>query len=55
MKTIKPILLNIILFQYSLITFGQSKNPLLSDIEKNQKQKIDSLIIFNTDKTNYNT
>jgi hypothetical protein len=42
--------LNIILFQYSLIAFGQSKNPLLSDIEKHQNQKIDSLINFNTDK-----
>jgi hypothetical protein len=50
MKTIKPILLNIVLFQYSLIAFGQNKNPLLSDIEKNQNQKIDSLISFNTDK-----
>ncbi len=42
--------MNIILFQYSLIAFGQSKNPLLSDIEKHQNQKIDSLINFNTDK-----
>jgi hypothetical protein len=50
MKTIKPILLNIILFQYSLIAFGQNKNPLLSNIEKNRNQKIDSLINFNTDK-----
>lgn len=50
MKTIKPILLNIMLFQYSIFTFGQDKNPLLSEIEKNKSQKIDSLISFNTDK-----
>jgi hypothetical protein len=48
MKTIKPILLNIILFQYSLIAF-KKQNPLLS-FEKNRNQKIDSLINFNTDK-----
>jgi hypothetical protein len=30
------------------------QNPLLYEVEKNQKQKIDSLIAFN-DKTNYNT
>lgn len=50
MKTIKLIVLSIMLFQYGLIAFGQNKNPLLSDIEKNQNQKIDSLINFNTDK-----
>lgn len=49
MKTIKPILLNIMLF-HSIFTFGQDKNPLLSEIEKNKNKKIDSLISFNTDK-----
>lgn len=50
MKAIKPLLLNIMLFQYSIFVFGQNKNTFLSVIEKNQNQKIDSLINFNTDK-----
>lgn len=50
MKKIKLILLNIMLLKFSLIAIGQNKNPLLSVIEKNKNQKIDSLIGFNTDK-----
>lgn len=50
MKTIKSLLLNIMLFHYSIFVFGQNKNPLLSEVEKNKNKKIDSLISFNTDK-----
>jgi hypothetical protein len=46
----KPLLLNIILFQCSISAFSQSKNPLFATVEKIQSQKIDSLISFNTDK-----
>ena len=50
MKKVKPILLMIILLQKSVFLFGQNKNPLFYEVEKKQRQKIDSLISFNTDK-----
>lgn len=50
MKTIKPLLLNIILFHCSIITLAQNKNPLFATVEKMKTQKIDSLISFNSDK-----
>jgi hypothetical protein len=50
MKSIKPLLLNIILFHCSIIAFAQNKNPLFAAVDKIQSQKIDSLISFNTDK-----
>lgn len=51
MKSIKPILLNILVLQCSIITLAQNRNPLLSVIEKNKDQKIDSLIEFNAEKS----
>jgi hypothetical protein len=50
MKNTKPLLLNIMLFQCSILVFAQNKNPLFATVEKNQSQKIDSLISFNSDK-----
>ena len=47
---LKILIPSIILFKCSLVLFGQTKNPILYDLEKNQNQKIDSLIRFNTDK-----
>ena len=47
---LKILIPSIILFKCSLGVFGQTKNPILYDLEKNQNQKIDSLIRFNTDK-----
>lgn len=50
MKVIKPILLNILVLQCSIITLAQNRDSLLSVVEKNKDQKIDSLIGFNADK-----
>lgn len=50
MKTIKKIVSNIILLQFGVFAFGQNKNSVLSEIEKDKNKKIDSLIGFNTDK-----
>jgi hypothetical protein len=47
-ETIKPIL-NIVLFQCSVVALVKTKSIALWGW-KNQKQKIDSLIAFNTDK-----
>lgn len=49
MENIKLILLNILLLQYSISTLAQTRNSLLYTVEKNQDQKIDSLINFNTE------
>ena len=49
-KTVKPLLLNIMLFQCSILVFAQNKNPLFATVEKIKSQKIDSLISFNSDK-----
>lgn len=49
-KTIKPLLINILLLQCSISAFSQSSNPLFAKVDKIQSQKIDSLISFNTDK-----
>ena len=50
MRIVKPLLLNIMLFQCSIFIFAQNKNPLFTTVEKIKSQKIDSLISFNTDK-----
>jgi len=50
MRIVKPLLLNIMLFQCSIFLFAQNKNPLFATVEKIKSQKIDSLIRFNTDK-----
>ena len=50
MRNIKLISLNILLFQFSTYSLAQSAISPLYTIEKNQDQRIDSLINFNTEK-----
>ena len=50
MRNIKLISLNILLFQFSTYSLAQSPISPLYTIEKNQDQRIDSLINFNTEK-----
>lgn len=49
----ESIFIIMLLHQCSFCVFGQTKNPILYDLDKNKKQKIDSLISFNSDKTKY--
>lgn len=51
MPLLKKIILNTLLLICSTIILAQTKNPILSDLEKGKSQRIDSLINFNSDKS----
>lgn len=50
MRFLKKLMPYTLTFICCFVALSQSKNPILNNLEKDQNQKIDSLIHFNTDK-----